>query len=203
MAARSQLTNHVGVESPDRPARADAQRSYDAVLEAAKAVFAISGVDAPVREIAAKAGVGIATLYRRFPKRSDLIVAIFRRELDACAAAATEFAAAYPPFEALSRWMQRYIAFVAAKQGLAAALHSGDPAYEPLRDYFDAQLKPALRMLLERAAIAGAIRADVDADELIPAVTSLCSGANSPAGLARARRMVGVLTDGLRTGASD
>src|SRR3984957_14517511 len=69
----------------ERRVRADAQRSLDALLQAAKAVFATSGVDAPVREIAEKAGVGLATLYRHFPQRSDLVAAVFRREIDACA----------------------------------------------------------------------------------------------------------------------
>src|SRR5580692_4439366 len=79
----------------DRPARADAQRNLGVLLRAAKAVFATSGVDAPVREIAERAGVGIATVYRHFPQRSDLIAAVFRHEIDACAQAAVELAAQY------------------------------------------------------------------------------------------------------------
>jgi AcrR family transcriptional regulator len=121
-----------GVTSSDgagRPARADARRNLDALLKAAMAVFAESGVDAPVREIAERAGVGVGTVYRHFPQRSDLIAAVFRQEIDACADAAPRIAAEYPPGEALSRWMQRYVDFIAAKRGLAAALHSGDPAY--------------------------------------------------------------------------
>src|SRR5688572_6228597 len=73
-------------EAPkSRPVRADAQRNIDALLEAALAVFATSGVDAPVREIAEKAGVGVGTVYRHFPQRSDLIAAVFRHEIDSCA----------------------------------------------------------------------------------------------------------------------
>jgi AcrR family transcriptional regulator len=93
---------------PKRHIRADAQRNEDALLEAAKAVFATTGVDAPVREIAAKAGVGLGTLYRRFPTRADLIAAVFRREVDACTAEAEALAAEYLPGEALSRWLKRY-----------------------------------------------------------------------------------------------
>ena len=81
----------VGTEAqglPERRVRADAQRSLDALLFAAKEVFATSGVDAPVREIADKAGVGLGTLYRHFPQRADLIAAVFRREIDLCADAA-------------------------------------------------------------------------------------------------------------------
>ena len=171
------------------------------MLEAALAVFATSGVDAPVREIAEKAGVGVGTVYRHFPQRSDLIAAVFRREIDACADAAPVLAAEHKPGEALARWMQRYAAFVAAKRGLATALHSGDPAFDTLRAYFEQRLRPALRTLLEAAVAAGEVRADVDADDLLGAVASLCMSAHN-AGPGRAERMVALLVDGLRYGAN-
>jgi AcrR family transcriptional regulator len=179
----------------ERRVRADAQRSLDALLQAAKQVFATSGVDAPVREIAETAAVGLGTLYRHFPQRSDLIAAVFRREIDACADAAPTLSAERRPFEALASWMQRYAAFVAAKRGLAKALHSGDPAFDNLPGYFDQRLRPALRALLQTAAAAGEVRADVDADELLGAVASLCM---SNAGPGSAERMVSLLVDGLR-----
>ena len=185
----------------DRPVRADAQRSLDALLLAAKEVFATSGVDAPVREIADKAGVGLGTLYRHFPQRADLIAAVFRREIDACAAAAPVLAAEYGPFDALANWAQRYATFIAAKRGLAKALHSGDPAFDNLPGYFDARLRPALRALLDTAAAAGEVRGDIDADDLLGAIASLCMSAFN-AGPGRAERMVALLVDGLRHGAS-
>jgi AcrR family transcriptional regulator len=119
-----------GVEQEGRTVRrvrADAQRNIDALLESAKAVFATSGVDAPVREIAEKAGVGIGTVYRHFPQRADLIAAVFRYEMDACAEAASLLAAEHSPGEALAKWLQRYAALIATKRGLAPALHSGNP----------------------------------------------------------------------------
>ena len=184
----------------ERPLRADAQRSLEALLNAAKAVFATSGVDAPVREIADTAGVGLATLYRHFPQRSDLISAVFRREIDACADAAPVLSADRTPFAALVGWLQRYAAFVTAKRGLAKALHSGDPAYDGLSGYFDQRLRPALRTLLAAAAAAGEIRTDVDADELLGAVASLSMSSHN-FGPGRAERMVALLIDGLRYGA--
>ncbi|HVU10225.1 MAG TPA: helix-turn-helix domain-containing protein [Phototrophicaceae bacterium] len=185
----------------DRRVRADAQRSIDALLQAALAVFATSGVDAPVREIAEKAGVGIGTLYRHFPQRADLIAAVFRHEMDACADAAAILAAEYDPGEALARWMQRYVSFVATKHGLAAALHSGDPTFAPLPTYFDQRLRPALHGLLDAAVAAGEVRDNVDADELLSAVANLCRLADD-GDTTRARRMVALLVDGLRYGAS-
>ncbi len=187
-------------ERVDPAKRADAQRNMEALLKAALAVFTTSGVDAPVREIAEKAGVGVGTVYRHFPQRSDLIAAVFRREIDACADAAPILSAGRTPFEALASWMQRYAAFVAAKRGLAKALHSGDPAFDNLPGYFDRRLRPALRTLLAAAAAAGEVRADIDADDLLSAVTSLCMSAHND-GAGRAERMVALLVDGLRHGA--
>ena len=125
---------------------------------------------------------------------------MFRREIDACADAAPILAAEHPPFEALAKWLQRYAAFITAKRGLAPALHSGNPAYEPLRGYFEQRVQPALRTLLEPAVAAGEVRSDVDADELLGAVASLCMSAHNGPG--RAERMVALLVDGLRYGAN-
>lgn len=182
-----------------RPLRTDARRSLDALLQAAKEVFAASGVDAPVREIAAKAGVGVGTVYRHFPQRSDLIAAVFRREIDACADAAGTLAEQNDPFAALAQWMQRFAAFFATKRGLAGALHSGDAAFEALPAHFDRRLRPALHSLLASAAAAGQIRADVAADELLGAVARLCSSSRDE-DRGQAERMVALLADGLRYG---
>lgn len=183
-------------ERAKRPVRADAQRNLDALLEAAKAAFAASGVDAPVREIASKAGVGIATVYRHFPQRSDLVAAVFRREVDACAAAAPALAREHEPAEALARWLRRYTTFVATKRGLAAALHSGDSAFDALPGYFKQHLEPALRSLLDAAVAAGEIRGDVEPYDLLRAVGSLSTATGD-----ESRHMVEVLIDGLRHGA--
>ena len=181
----------------DRRVRADAQRNLDALLASAKALFVTVGVDAPVREIADKAGVGIGTFYRHFPQRSDLIAAVFRHEIDACAEAAPILAAENAPGEALAKWMQRYAEFIATKRGLAPALHSGNPVFEPLRTYFEQRLRPILRTLLESAVTAGEVRTDVDSDDLLGAVASLCMSARDDG---NARRMVAILVDGLRCG---
>jgi AcrR family transcriptional regulator len=183
-----------------RGVRADAQRNIDTLLEAAKEVFATSGVDAPVREIAARAGVGVGTLYRHFPRRADLVAAVFRREVDACAAEAPVLAAEHKPGEALARWLRRYTRFIATKRGLAAALHSGDPAFEPLPAYFQQHLGPALDSLLDAAAAAGAVCRDVDANDLLRGVANLCLSTGEE-GARHSERMVDLLIDGMRYGA--
>ena len=183
-----------------RPARADARRNVDTLLEAALAVFAASGVNAPVREIAEKAGVGVGTVYRHFPTRADLVAAVFRHEVDACAQAAPMLAAEHDPSDALARWMQRYASFIATKRGLASVLHAGHPAYGSLHDYFNQRLQPTLRALLEAAEAAGEVRGDVEPEDLLGAVASLCMQARDDRP-DHARRMVALLVDGLRYGA--
>jgi AcrR family transcriptional regulator len=178
--------------------RADAQRNIDALLAAAKEEFAAQGVDVNVRAIAGRAGVGTATLYRHYPLRSDLISAVFRREIDDCAAAARVLAASHSPDKALELWIQRYTEFVATKHGLAAALHSGDPAYSALPTYFHEHLGPALHMLLQNAETARAVRAGVDPLDLLGAVANLCVPAPGAVDNSRAHRMVALLLDGMR-----
>lgn len=183
--------------SHERPVRADARRNIDALLRAAREVFTASGVDAPVKEIAERAGVGVGTLYRHFPQRPDLIKAIIRKEVDACADAAPVLAAKQAPADALALWMQRLVDLVATKRGLAAALHSGNPAYQALPDHVLSRLTPALQGLLDAAAAAGTIRTDVGARELLLACMRVASPA-SDGDIAQARRMVALIVDGLR-----
>ncbi|MDC0707128.1 helix-turn-helix domain containing protein [Stigmatella sp. ncwal1] len=185
-----------------KPTRADAQRNLDLLLEAAKAVFAESGVDAPVREIASRAGVGIATVYRHFPERAELIAAVYRREIDACAAAASALAREHEPFEALARWLHRFVSLIATKRGLAASLNAQDPAYQALPAYFRQHLEPVLKSLLNAAAAAGEVRDDIDPYELLRGVGNL-SVPVAEVAPGYSRRMVDLLIDGLRYGTSE
>ncbi|WP_299701136.1 TetR/AcrR family transcriptional regulator [uncultured Tateyamaria sp.] len=185
----------------EKRVRADAQRSTDALLEAAKSVFATSGVDAPVREVAEKAGVGIGTVYRNFPQRSDLIAGVFRREVDACVAEAEKLSGAHFPLDALSRWLHRYTLFITTKKGLASALHSGDPAFATLPEYFRKNFEPALTALLERATDAGDINGDVEPYDLLRAIGNL-SVASGEDGADHIRRMVDLMIRGLRFGSA-
>ncbi|WP_198540116.1 TetR/AcrR family transcriptional regulator [Streptomyces sp. CT34] len=180
--------------------RADAQRSIDTLLTAAAEVFTDSGVDAPVRRITAKAGVGAGTLYRHFPQRSDLIAAVFRHEADACADAAPALAARHEPVEALAQWLQRFAAFIATKRGLTTALHSGDPAYDSLPAHFQQRFLPVLGALLDTAATAGEIRSDIEPDDLLRAVANLTLPAHEDHS-GHTQRVIALLVDGLRYGA--
>jgi AcrR family transcriptional regulator len=194
------------VTKTDEPAprrqRVDAQRNVDALLLAAKQVFATSGVDAPAKQITDLAGVGVGTLYRHFPLRSDLVTAVLAHEVDATVAAGATLAAELEPGEALTQWLLRYTDFLSTKRGLAAALHSGDPAFDGLLDFFLQRLVPVLSGLLESAASAGQIGPGHDAQDLLRAIAHLSNAAVGE-GAAFSARMVALLLDGLRFGAVD
>ena len=180
-----------------RRPRADAQRNLAALLDAAKAVFATSGVDAPAKEITDQAGVGVGTLYRHFPQRSDLVLAVLKTEIDACADAAVALGAANPPDVALAQWIQRYTELVATKVGLASALQSADAAHQALRVHLHQRMEPVVGALLAAARAAGQIRADVTAADLLYAVALLCHPVpgEDPG---YSQHLVGIFVDGLR-----
>ncbi|MEQ0565270.1 TetR/AcrR family transcriptional regulator [Amycolatopsis sp. NEAU-NG30] len=186
-----------------KPKRADARRNEKTLLDAAAAVFVASGVDAPVREIAAKAGVGMGTIYRHFPTRADLIIAVFRHQVDACVAAGPALLAANEsPFRALAQWVDRYVDFVVTKHGLAGVLQSDQAGTETLHAYFVDRLVPVCAELLDAAVAAGEIRAGVQPLELMRGVGNLCIGADTDPRY-DARKLVGILVAGLRCGTMD
>ena len=178
--------------------RADARRNEKTLLDAATAAFVDSGVDAPVRDIAARARVGVATIYRHFPTRADLIVAVYRHQVEATAEAGPALLAeSTSPHAALARWIDLFVDFLVTKHGLAEALQSDNAAFQTLHAYFLDRLVPVCAELLEAATKAGEIRADVDAFELMRAVGNLCIGSGNTTGY-DARRMVALLITGLR-----
>ena len=159
---------------PGRRQRSDAKRNIVALVEAAKTVFADSGVDAPAKQITDLAGVGVGTLYRHFPRRSDLIVAVLQHEIDECIEAAEEFGTTLGLWEALMAWIERFTEFVGTKRGLASALHSDDPAYDDLPQHLLDRLEPALQTLLARAVDSGCARDDVTAREVLVTIALIC-----------------------------
>jgi AcrR family transcriptional regulator len=185
------------VAEPATRRRADARRNETALLDAAAAAFVADGVDAPVRDIAARAGVGVGTVYRHFPTRADLVVAVYRHQVEACVEAGeTALADGSDPYPALARWIDMFVDFLVTKHGLAAALRSDSAQFDSLHAWFIDRLVPVCERLLTAAAAAGQIRSDLTAFELMFAVGNLCVGADSDSRY-DARRMVGLLVAGL------
>jgi AcrR family transcriptional regulator len=185
-----------GPSAPRR--RADARRNEETLLDAAAAAFVASGVDVPVRAIAVRAGVGVGTVYRHFPTRAALIVAVYRHQVEACAEAGPALlASSSTPHAALARWINLFVDFLVTKHGLAEALQSDNAAFQTLHGYFLDRLVPVCAQLLDAAATAGEIRSGTDAYELMLGVGNLCIGADSNPRY-DARRMVELVIAGLR-----
>ena len=190
-----------GRAAPTRPRaqRADARRNEEALLAAAATVFVASGVEAPIRDIAKAAGVGTATIYRHFPTRADLIIAVYRHQVDALADDGPRLLAdADGPYAALRVWVDRFVDFLVTKHGLAAVLQSDQACFEPLHDYFLERLVPVCSRLVDTATASGEITADIDGLHLMRAIGGLCASATDDHDY-DARIMVGLLVTGLRT----
>jgi AcrR family transcriptional regulator len=178
--------------------RADARRNEQTLLDAAAAVFVSSGVEAPVRDIAAAAGVGMGTIYRHFPTRADLVIAVYRHQVEECAKAGPALlASGVNPHAALASWINLFVDFLVTKHGLAAALRSDNASFDALHAYFLDRLVPVCAELLDAAAEADEIRTDVTAYELMRGVGNLCVGLDSDSRY-DARRLVELLVTGLR-----
>lgn len=189
------------MEATDPPAprrRSDALRNERAILDAAAYVFARSGVDAPVREVAAAADVGMGTLYRHFPTRADLVVAVYRHQVDACAAAAhTLLESAPTPFAALLEWVHQFVDFLGTKHGLASVWQGDEAGFSALHQLFLDRLVPALTELFDAATTSGELVADIRPYELLRAVGDLVAWAPHDPDY-DVRRMVTLLVSGLR-----
>ncbi|MFB9369179.1 TetR/AcrR family transcriptional regulator [Kitasatospora sp. NPDC001664] len=178
--------------------QAQAQRTRNGVLEAAAAVFVEQGVQAPVRDIADRAGVGVGTLYRHFPTRADLVTAVYRHQIDACAALAPRLLAeSAAPFTALTGWADAFADFLVTKHGLGAALGSGDPGLENLHALMLDTLVPACATLLDACAASGALAPGITAYPLMRAIGNLCI-TGPDYGQADAKRMIALLLAGCR-----
>ena len=192
----SDIDGQTGRTSPRK--RADARRNEQTLLAAAAAVFVNSGVAAPVRDIAAKAGVGMGTIYRHFPTRADLVIAVYRHQVDVCAEAGPALlASASSPYVALTQWVDLFVDFLITKHGLAAALQPDNARFETLHAYFLDRLVPVCARLLDAAADASEIHPDVTAHGLLRGVGNLCVSVDGDSRY-DARRMAGLLIAGLR-----
>jgi AcrR family transcriptional regulator len=181
-----------------RKPRADAQRNRDRVLEVAKREFTRSGANASLEDIARKAGVGPGTLYRHFPTREELLVAVYRSEMEKLAAAERTFADTMTPVEALRAWLLLFVDAVETKQIIAPVLNTlvSDP-----KKVFEAsytRMHEALRALVKRAIKSGDIRKDLDPIDLLRALVGVANVATSPDWQQSARRLVEILILGAR-----
>ncbi|HEY5488162.1 MAG TPA: helix-turn-helix domain-containing protein [Candidatus Limnocylindrales bacterium] len=188
-----------------KPLRIDAERNRSRIVEAARADFAERGLDVPLEDVAEHAGVGIATLYRRFPTRDVLIAACFERRLEEHARAAEEALEAPDGWSGLCAYVERVCAMQAADRGLKDVLTRTFPDAHRLEAHRTRGYAMAVR-LVERAQAEGSLRADFVFEDL---VLLLMANAGVVQGVGNAapdawRRFIRLMLDGFRSeGASE
>lgn len=186
---------------PGRSLRADARQNHDKLLAAAAELFATSGVEASLDTIAKRAGLGIGTLYRHFPTRDALVEAAYRNEVERLCHAAEELQGAHPPDIALAEWMDRFVTYAAAKRGMADALQSIIASNSELYAHARRQMLQAIASLLGAAVAAGSIRADVEPEDVLRAMSAIWLVPDDHNWHERAHKLLQLLMDGLRYGA--
>ena len=183
-----------------RRPRMDALRNRDLLLAAAASVFSAGGAEASLESVARRAGVGIGTLYRHFPTREALFEAVYRHEVEHLVALAGRLGTELPPLDALRQWMRANVEFVATKKGMSTALAVVVHASSDLTAYSMDRLSGALGPLLRRAVDAGAIRADIGAEDVLRTIVGLCYTHDKPGWQGNVLRLVDVFVDGMRRG---
>ncbi|MDK1475325.1 helix-turn-helix domain-containing protein [Streptomyces sp. 549] len=183
--------------------RRDAERNRELILEAAREVYAEQGVEAPLDVIARRAGVGNATVYRRFPDRATLIDAVFGEALTATLHLGEEARTAHDPWKGLTGYLTRIFEGLAADRG-ANDLMTTKVQGIPSLDTLHAHHHRTIELLLTRAQRQGSVRADVTTEDLLLALAAL--GRTVPAASAVVRdswrRHLALLLDGLRAAAA-
>ena len=192
----------VNVNASGRPLRADAQRNRDKLLSAATAAFAEDGEDVALETVAARAGVGIGTLYRHFPSRDALIVAAYHHEVDALCAAAEDLLGSQPADEALRAGAERFADYIAAKRSIANALRTAVASDSPLVADTRERILGALGLLLDAGVAAGTLRADADPEDVMRVIHAIWYLPGGPEWRDDVGRMLGLVIDGLRYGSA-
>jgi AcrR family transcriptional regulator len=190
-------TAETGLPVRVRPQRADARRNYDRIVEVARVVFTERGGDAPLDEIAKRAGVGPGTLYRHFPHRQALLEAVYLTGLERLCERAYKLRDEQEPFQALVAWCRAFLDYAAEKRGLMVALLAIMDRGSEFIQGCRAAVQEASGALLVPAQEAGLLRADLlpaDIPRLIHAVAVASETAPEAS-----ERLFDVVIEGLRT----
>jgi AcrR family transcriptional regulator len=185
-------------EPQHEPLRADAQQNRERILSAARDALAASG-EASLNSIAKRAGVGPGTLYRHFPSREALILAVYRYDLQQLADAAPDLLSDHPPIEALRLWSGRLAHYGLIKHALAGALHAASS--DGLTGETCDPVVGAIRLLLTACEQDGSIGPGHDPDDVLLLLAFLWRVDPGPDASARTARLLDIVISGLRAGA--
>jgi AcrR family transcriptional regulator len=183
-------------EQAGRGMRADARRNYERLIEAARKVFADQGGGASLEAIAKQAGVGVGTLYRHFPKRIDVVEAVYRDDVDVLVGTADRGLADLDPWLALEGWLRAYVEYGRAKRTFLNELHEAFEKNPDLKSASRERIFAACDRVLERAQDAGEARTDIDGTDLMQLVSPMCMNGSLTSD--QGERLLAMVLDGLR-----
>ena len=197
MTAQAQETSRG--PAGERPLRRDAERNRQRILAAAAQVFTERGLDATLDDVARAAGVGVGTVYRRFPDKEALVAALFRERIDRLVTVAEDACAAADPWQAIVSYLEYTAAAMAGDTGLRQLMMFG--TYD--RDqvcYAGDRMRPVITRLVQRAQASGDLRGDFEATDVKMIAFMLASLAEYAAAVTPDvwRRYLAMLIDGLR-----
>jgi AcrR family transcriptional regulator len=193
---RSTTVDRIEEAEEARPMRADAKRNYERLVTAAREVFAQEGGGASMEAIAKEAGVGIGTLYRHFPKRIDVVEAVYREDVDELTTVAESVTATMEPWPALVAWLEAFVRYASGKKRFLNELHEAFEKNPELRVASRERIVGALELVLTPAQEAGVVRTDIEAPDLMQLLSSMCMSASLSAD--QSGRLLVMIQDGLR-----
>jgi AcrR family transcriptional regulator len=176
--------------------RADARRNHDVLIEGARQVFAEHGGSASMEAIAKQAGVGVGTLYRHFPKRIDLVEAVYRDDVDLLVASADRGRTDLEPWPAVEAWLRAYVDYGRSKRTFLNELHEAFEKNPELKPASRDRVWEACERVLVRAQEAGAARDDIDGADLMQLISPMCMSSTLTA--EQGDRVLKMVLDGLR-----
>jgi AcrR family transcriptional regulator len=183
-------------EVGDRPMRADARRNNERLVDAARKVFAEHGGGASMEAIAKQAGVGVGTLYRHFPKRIDVVEAVYRDDVDVLVGSVDRGLTQLDPWSALEAWLHAYVDYGRSKRTFLNELHEAFEKNPDLKPASRDRIWAACNQVLTRAQAAGLARTDIDGQDLMQLVSPMCM--NGTLSAEQGRRLLIMVLDGLR-----
>jgi AcrR family transcriptional regulator len=191
-----QLDVEIDEEQAGRPMRSDARRNHGVLIEAARKVFGEQGGSASMEAIAKQAGVGVGTLYRHFPKRIDLVEAVYRDDVDVLVESAERGRTDLEPWAALEAWLRAYVDYGRSKRTFLNELHEAFEKNPDLKPASRDRIWDACDRVLRRAQETGVARTDIDGEDLMQLVSPMCMSSTLTAD--QGDRVLKMVLDGLR-----
>lgn len=182
--------------APQRPMRADARRNYESIVAAARETLLEHGKDTSLEEIARRAGVGIGTLYRRFPTRLALLEAVYREDVDTLQRSIQELVDTVPPWEAVEGWASRFVDYASTKRALFHELVDALGRDSELFSYSRPVINGSAQLVLDNGKRAGVVRPEVEPSDML----RLIGGCSMMGALdeAQKQRLIGIVLAGIR-----